>query len=94
MFIDGLSLVNFGHLSFLDRDWLLPATTFTFENIGLHLCSNPLVKLQAYCAESCGGVKEEADFKILLVRKSPDTPIQPVELPVGGAGGKLTPQKA
>jgi hypothetical protein len=59
VFLDGLSLVNFGHLSFVDRVGFLSATALTLENIGLHRCSNSLVKLQEYCAESCGGVKVE-----------------------------------
>ena len=82
MFIDGLSLVNFGHLSFVDREWFLPTAALTLENIGWHPCSNSLVRLQEWCAESCGGVKVEADFKFLLVQKSSDTPASSAGVPV------------
>ncbi len=74
IFLHGPFFIKFCQLSFLDQDWRVHTAAFTLENIGWHPCSNSLVRLPEYCAESCGGVKVEADFKIRLVRKSSDTP--------------------
>ena len=59
MSLDGGFPVRFGEFAFVERECLVSTAAFTLEKIGWHPCSNSLVKLQEWCAESCGGVKEE-----------------------------------